>query len=50
MINGMILILILLIYRSLMAMSLDVRLIVYMNLNLFALPEHLRIYGGRVAP
>ena len=40
MINGMILILILLIFRSLMAMSLDVPLMVYINLNLFALPEH----------
>ena len=43
MINGMILILILLISRSLMAMSLNVPLMVYINLNLFALPEHLRI-------
>ena len=41
MINGMILILVLLIFRSLMAMSLDVPLIVYIYLNLFALPEHL---------
>ena len=43
MINGMILILILLIFRSLMAMSLNVPLMVYMFLNLFALPEHLRM-------
>ena len=43
MINGTILILILLIFRSLMAMSLDVPLIVYIYLNLFALPEHLRM-------
>ena len=43
MINGMILIFILLIFRSLMAMSLDVPLIVYIYLNLFALPEHLRM-------
>ena len=45
MINGMILILILLIFRSLMAMSLNVPLMVYINvyLNLFALPEHLRM-------
>ena len=42
-INGMILILILLIFRSLMAMSLDVPLMVYIYLNLFALPEHLRM-------
>ena len=41
--NGMILILILLIYRSLMAMSLNVPLMVYKYLNLFALPEHLRM-------
>ena len=41
--NGMILILILLIFRSLMALSLDVPLMVYINLNLFALPEHLRM-------
>ena len=39
MINGMILILILLIFRSLMAMSLNVPLMVYIYLNLFALPE-----------
>ena len=43
MINGMILILILLIFRSSMAMSLDVPLMVYIYLNLFALPEHLRM-------
>ena len=43
MINGMILILILLIFRSLMAMPLDVPLMVYINLNLFALPEYLRM-------
>ena len=43
MINGMILIFILLIFRSLMAMSLDVPLMVYIYLNLFALPEHLRM-------
>ena len=41
--NGMILFLILLIYRSLMAMSLNVPLKVYIYLNLFALPEHLRM-------
>ena len=43
MINGMILILILLISRSLMAMSLHVPLMVYTYLKLFALPEHLRM-------
>ena len=43
MINGMILIFILLIFRSLMAMSLYVSLMVYIYLNLFALPEHLRM-------
>ena len=43
MINGMILILILLISRSLMAMSLNVPLMGYIYLNLFALPEHLRM-------
>ena len=43
MINGMILILILLIFRSMMAMSLNVPLMVYIYLNLFALPEHLRM-------
>ena len=43
MMNGMILILILLISRSLMAMSLIVPLMVYIYLNLFALPEHLRM-------
>ena len=43
MINGMILILIFLISRSLMAMSLSVPLMVYIYLNLFALPEHLRM-------
>ena len=43
MINGMILILKLLIFCSLMTMSLDVPFIVYTYLNLFALPEHLRI-------
>ena len=41
MINGMILILILLISRDLMAMSLNAPLMVYIYLNLFALPEHL---------
>ena len=40
MISGMILTLILLIFRSLMAMSLDVPLMVYIYLNLFDLPEH----------
>ena len=40
---GMILILILLIFRSLMAMSFDVPLMVYISLNLFALLEHLRM-------
>ena len=39
----MILILILLIICSLVAMSLDVPLRVYICLNLFALPEHLRM-------
>ena len=43
MINGMILILILLISRSLMVMSLNVPLMVNIYLNLFALPEHLRM-------
>ena len=43
MINGMIIILILLIFRSLMAMSLDVPLMVCIYLNLFALPDHLRM-------
>ena len=43
MINRIILILILLIYRSLMAMSFGVPLMVYKYLNLFALPEHLRM-------
>ena len=43
MINGMILILILLIFRSLMAMPIDVPLMVYIYLNLFALPEHLHV-------
>ena len=42
MLNGVILILILLIFRSLMTLSLDVPLMVYIYLNLFALPEHLR--------
>ena len=37
------LILILLIFRSLMAMSLHVPLMVYICLNLCALPEHLRM-------
>ena len=41
--KGMILILILLISHSLMAMSLNVPLMVYMYLNLFALPKHLRM-------
>ena len=35
--------LILLIFRSLMAMSLNVPLMVYIYLNLFALPEHLHM-------
>ena len=35
--------LILLIFRSLMAMSLNFPLMVYIYLNLFALPEHLRM-------
>ena len=43
MINGMISILIVLIFRSLIAMSLNVPLMVYIYLNLFALPEHLRM-------
>ena len=43
MINGMILIVKLLIFRSLMAMSLDVPLMVNTYLNLFALPDHLRM-------
>ena len=43
MINWMILILILSIFRSLMAMSFNVPLMVYIYLNLFALPEHLRM-------
>ena len=43
MINGMILILVLFISHSLMAMFLNVPLIVYVYLNLFALPEHLRM-------
>ena len=43
MINGMILILISLISRSLMAISLNVPLMVYIYLNFFALPEHLRM-------
>ena len=43
MINGMILILILLISRSLILMSLNVPLMVYIYLNLFALPEHLHM-------
>ena len=43
MIKGMILILILLISRSLTAMSLNVPLRMYIYLNLFALPEHLRM-------
>ena len=42
-INGMILILTLLISRSLMAMSLNVPLMVYIYLNIFALTEHLRM-------
>ena len=41
MINGMIIILILLTSHSLMAMFLNVPLMVYIYLNLFALPEHL---------
>ena len=46
MINGMIFILILLISRSLLAMSLNVPLMVYIYiyLNLFAMPEHLRMF------
>ena len=43
MINGLILILILIISRSLMPMSLNVPLMVYIYLNLFAMPEHLRM-------
>ena len=43
MINGMILILILLIFRPLVAISLGVPLMVFIYLNLFALPEHLRM-------
>ena len=43
MINGMILILILLIFHFLMVMSLGVPLMVYIFLNLFALPEHLHM-------
>ena len=43
MMNGIILILILWIFRSFMVMSLDVPLMVYIYLNLFALPEHLRM-------
>ena len=39
--NGMILILILLIFHFLMATSLDAPLLMYIYLNLFALPEHL---------
>ena len=42
-INGQILSLILLIPRSLMVMSLGVPLMVYIYLNVFALPEHLRM-------
>ena len=41
MINRMILILIFLIFRSLMVMSLNVPLMVYIYPILFALPEHL---------
>ena len=44
MINGMILILILLISRSLMKMSLNVPLMVYIYLNLFALSEIFTCY------
>ena len=40
MINGMVLILILFIFRSLMAMSLGGPVMVYIYLNLFALHEH----------
>ena len=43
MINGMILILILLIFRSLILMSLNVPLMAYIYLNLFTLPEHLHM-------
>ena len=43
MIKGMVLILILLISHSLMAMFLNVSLMVYIYLNLFALPGHLRM-------
>ena len=43
MMNGMILNLINLIFHFLMAMSLNVPLMVYIYLNLFALPEHLRM-------
>ena len=42
-INGMILILILLIFRSLIAMSLGAPLMVSIYFNLFVLPEHLRM-------
>ena len=45
MINGMILILILLIFRSLMAMSLNVPLMVYIYLNLFSL--HVTDFNNR---
>ena len=43
MINGIILILILLIARSLMAMSIGIPLMVFIYFKLFALPEHLRM-------
>ena len=43
MINGMILILILSIFDLLMVMSLGIPLMVYIYLNLFALPEHLHM-------
>ena len=45
--NGMILIFILLIFRSLMAISLGVPLMAYMYLNLFALLDQFRMLGGR---
>ena len=41
--NRLILILVLLIFRSLMVMSLDVPLMVFIYLNLFALQGHLRM-------
>ena len=44
MINGVFLNLILLMFRSLMAMPLGAPLLVFIYLNLFALPEHLRMF------